>query len=477
MSTLKPFTLQRRTFLRGAGTIIALPVLDAMLDSKGFLLGAARGQTTAFPQRLISFFITNGVPVLESGNQSRWKPTATGTGYTMTPCLAPLAPWRNDLNILSGLRLGNEGTDGNGHERGTSCFTTGTRIASSRLGPTGPSMEWQAAAHLPAGATPFKALAVASEPPLAGSPSTVFKSPNVYNHISWTAAETPAFEYRDPQALFDAIFKFAGNPPAGSGSGSGQNPAQAAALARKLSVLDSVRQDIQRLQGKLGKADQQRLEQHLTAVRQLETEIAQLQTMAPPPPSSSCAMPSRPPSQSSYATTKADLQAQLLGLAIRCDLVRYASFMLGNGNGNGGPSGSAAGVSGGMHETTHQNSSSGSLDKLQTWTTYQVSRFASLLRALKDPNNPSATAEGTGQVLDNCLVYLGSEMFDGNTHDTREMPVVLAGRGGGKHNTGRHIAYSKGQYTISHMLLAMFQMAGVPQNQFGGVTSPLPNLG
>jgi hypothetical protein len=403
-----------------------------MLDGRGLLHATAHAQAQKPPTRLVIFFFPNGLSSLED-----WIPTTTGDGYTMQVAMQPLAAFRDSINVLSGLDLDVRGAGG-GHEWGTSGFAT--CVNNSPSGAGGPSMDQVAAQHL-GQATKFRSLVVSDNTVPANY------DPNL-SYISYTGASTPVPPFRDPRELFNKLFEGLVVAP-------GSAPSDL--VARRRSVLDFVRSDLSRLNGVLGTSDRLRLDAHLSGVRELERQLELVASGVGP----NCTPPPTPTVDGSrYSEEGERLLLDMTALALKCDLTRYASFMLSFGGASDGPAPN-------QHALTHARDR----EKTVPITQLQVGFFAHLLGRLSDPT----AREGDGTVLDNSLLYLGSELSDGSAHSNQNLPVVLAGKASGQVRTGRHIAYPKGTL-MSKMMLAMLQLGGVPVNEFAGMTEPLSGL-
>jgi len=438
---MKPIRLSRRTMLRGTGVAIALPMLGAMLTDGGLLVGTAGAQATKPPTRLVIFFIPNGVPASPDSTftdvkMPLWTPTTTGPNFVVNQAMMPLAPFRDDINVLTNIDLGIGGTGG-GHERGTAGFAT--CMDQTNSGASGPSVEQVAAQHL-GDATKFRSLVVSdnSAPANYGIPLT---------HISYTGPAAPVPPIRTPRALFDHLFS--------DGLPGGGTAAPSDIAVRRKSVMDFVSGDATRLQRVLGTSDRQRLDAYLTAVRELERQLAL--TSAP-----TCTTPAAPADTTSndYSEASELLLLDMLAVALKCDLTRYASFMVAYGGASNGPAP-------GEHALCHAHD----VQKILPITQYQVGLFAHFLGRLKD----DTAREGNGTVLDNSLIYMGAEMSDGGQHSNANVPAVLAGKGGGTVITGRHIVYKKGTL-MRQTMLAMLKVGGVPVDTFAGTAEPLSGL-
>jgi hypothetical protein len=442
---MKRFRLSRRALLRGAGgaagVTVGLPVLEAMLDGKGSILGTANAQTGGAPLRLLAFFCPNGV------HRPDYEPTTTGTGYTMPPSLAPLDPYRNDFNIISGLNAAVSGGLGDAHGKGIGSFLTGLPLNS--VAASGPSMDQLAAKSL--GNTAIRSLVVSAASGNAGSFDADGVDSNiVYSNISYSAQNAPVPPFRSPSSLFTTVF---GSPVAAPTPGT----TDTGALYEK-SVLDYVLARINTLNGKLGASDRVRLDAHLTAIRELE---ARIQTTTPTPTTSSCAQPAAPTSTTNF-TTRANLLIDLMAMAVVCDRTRFATFMLTNAAGNEDASnGGTAGQPQGHHAAAHASD----YPTVAGFSKFYLSFAARLLSKL-------AVAEGTSRVLDNCLILVGNELSNGSQHVSTNMPCIVAGKAGGKVTTGRHLRYTTAP-RITQLQLSMLQLVGLNATSFADATSPL----
>ena len=469
--SLRPFVLSRRTMLRGAGIALALPTLDAMLDGRGRWYGTARA--AAAPVRVMAFHFPHGVVL------PMWVPATTGAGYTITPGLSPLAAFQKDFNVITGLQqtAWNKGPGG-GHANGVPDFATA--VPSIATGAGGPSFEQVLAAELGA-ATKFRALVASNEP--AGTQSEGATSAHM-NNISWTGPGTPAPAERDPLTFFMTMVSAVptGAPP---------SPEAMAAMARKKSVLDHVLGELGHLQTRVGAADRARLEQHAASIREIERILSAMgpataggQCRAPDPVADPSLLidpqgapnaqemkeaPVTRPVGIASAKERAQLFLRLFATAFRCDLTRYASFAMSNGFDDR----RAPEFGGGMlghHQITHMGGKYGiSADVENKYVMFYTGLLAFLIDQLK------SSPEAGGTVLDNTLIYFGSEMAEG-WHTNNNMPVVLAGRAGGAVVTGRHLAFPN-PTPLAKLFLAILKFGGSKTAAFGlGGDAPLEGL-
>lgn len=450
------FRLTRRAALRGLGAAIGLPALDAMFHSRGLLFQSAHADPAPVPQRLVTFFIPNGVPVhvKEGGvDQHLWFPATTGTSYETPLCLQPIEAFKSRFNILNGVVLGEPCADG--HAGGTTGFSTG--LAPTTAGAAGPSVDQVAAAEL--GDTPFRSLGVGVKPV-----DVQFNDFNIacFDELSWIGPNQVAPLRRDPAQLFDDLF---------GGVLPSDTEAAERRKAQRLSVLDFVSSDIQRLQGKLGKSDNLRLDAHLTAVRELEQRIEGASALT-------CTVPPEPTEPTSYVE-KAKLMAELLAMALRCDLTRFGAFMYGHGGNDGGGKDEAYGLVEVNGEWPQQHNFTHWLTERPDWydalfasltqfTLTHMEVFAHFLNALQGDMG------GPDDFLQNTLIYMGSELGDGTNHDNggNVLPILLVGNGGGALTTGSHVKLSS-NVRVADVLFTLLRMVGSTTPSFAGASQEI----
>jgi hypothetical protein len=457
---MKPFFLSRRTMLRGAGIAIALPTLDAMMDGRGRWYGIARAATQP-PVRVMAFHFPHGVVM------PLWVPATTGLNYAITPSLMPLAAFQKDFNVITGLQqtAWNMGPGG-GHANGMPDFATA--VPSIMTGAGGPSFEQVLAAELGA-ATKFRALVANNEQ--AGT-QTEGASTAHMNNISWTGPGMPAPSERDALNFFMTMVSAVPN-------GAAPSPQVLAAIVRKKSVLDYVLDEIGKLHARVGSVDKARLDEHVTSIREVERILTSnpaattgAECKAPDPiadPTLLVDAQGAKPVGIGPADVRAKVFLRLFATAFRCDLTRYASFAMSNGFDDR----RAPEFGGGMvghHQITHSGGMYGTTPDIEAkFVAFYTGLLAFLLDQLK------STPEGSGTLLDNCLIYFGSEMAEG-WHTNNNMPVVLAGRAGGAVVTGRHLAYPA-PTPLAKLFLAILKFGGSKTATFGlGGNAPLDGL-
>jgi hypothetical protein len=268
------------------------------------------------------------------------------------------------------------------------------------------------------------------------------------NNISWSGPSTPLSKEVNPQSLFDRLVGDAQ-----------QTEAQAA--KRRLyqqSVLDVVRNDTNRLQAKLGRTDRRKMDEYLTSVREIEKRV-----QSQPP---ACPVGSRPAAPVDIRD-RTTLMLDLIVLAFQCDLTRVISFMLENAGSN--YSFDFLGLSGGHHSYSHHGTDQANYDAIQAIDTWEMQQLAYLLGRMKSVQEPG------GSLLDNSVVLLSSEISDGDRHNHNNMPVIVAGRGGGAIAAGRHVRYDT-EVPLANLYVSIATACGVDASGFGNSTGPCPGL-
>lgn len=444
---LSRFAMPRRTFLRGlAGATLALPALDAMLNGNGNAL--AQGEP--LPKRFGVWFWGNGVRL------DRWNPSATGSVWDLSPALAPLAPVKDYLNVVSNHEVHAAGP--RGHHGGEAGMLSGVEFIplehpnsnySSKFG--GPSIEQLLVNDLypdkPALVVGVSKRVVTSEGP-------------TLNFISHRGPDNPIAPEYSPAALFSRMFGASFDPP-------DVNDPRA---ALRVSVLDAVKDETAALKSRLGVNDKQRLDSHLTAISELRARILAL----PPELIGSCQLPETPTTDDNGDVGGNErlrdvnaIMADLVVLSFACDLARSTSFMF---TGSVGYTffDEVPGVQSGHHDITHSGTDDAQ-DVVHATTVYTMERFNDLLVRLRD------TPEGAGNLLDQSLFMATSDCAEGLTHSNADYPVVLAGRAGGAmrfpgvhHRPGETFGVKK---NTNDILMTVLQAMGSSRTSIGtGIT-------
>ncbi|HEY7310826.1 MAG TPA: DUF1552 domain-containing protein [Gemmataceae bacterium] len=437
--------ISRRTVLRGVGTAVTLPLLEAMLPRPV----RAAGKPTA-PRRMAFVYVPNGVIPVD------WKPKTEGADFELPPILQPLASVKQDVLVLSGLTCDKARPNGDGpgdHARASAAFLTGAqaRKTAGANFRAGVSADQIAAARI-GDRTRLPSLEIGIER-FRGSGNCDSGYSCVYEHtLAWRNATSPLPTETDPKLVFDRLF-----------SGKIDDPGRAKRGRLKTSVLDAVLEDARDLDKQLGGADRQKLEQYLTCVREMEQRIARAEKLPPPQVPMGAARPNQPADLGQHFR----LMCDLLVLAFQADVTRIATFMFAREGSN--LQYRMVGVSEGHHELTHHRNDPKMIAKVREINKYHVGQFAYLIGKLK------SVKEGDGTLLDNSMIAYGSAIEDGNRHTHHDVPVLLAGKGGGSLKSGRHLRYPK-ETPLNNLWLAMLDRMDARTSKLGDSTGLLEGL-
>jgi hypothetical protein len=382
-----------------------------------------------------------------------WTPKAEGAAFDLPPTLEPLRAVKDDVLVLSGLahRKANGNGDGPGdHARAMATFLTGCQArktggADIRVGVSVDQVAAARIGHL----TRFPSLEVGCEGGRDGSGCDHGYSCAYQTNLAWRTESTPAAKEVDPRLVFERLF---GGPKTDDHHERGRK-----------SVLDFVADDARQLQGRLGSADRRKLDEYLAGVRELEQRIEWAQPVA----EVGQARVPRPTGVPQNFQDHARLLTDLIVLAFRADLTRVVTFVLGNDGSN--RSYREVGVADGHHDLSHHGGDPGKHEKLKRINRYHVAQFAYLLERLK------AAPEGGGTLLDHSRVVYGSGISDGDRHDHDNLPILLAGRGGGKVRSGSHARFAPGT-PLTNLYLSLLDFVGASVPTIGDSTGLLAEL-
>ncbi len=451
--------LDRRLFLKGVGVCLGLPVLDSLLPTPlhaaASPAGAAPAVTaTGAPLRLAFMYFPNGA------NQEHWWPAGTGTDFTLGRTMQPLAALHGKFQIVGGLDLheADPGNDGGGdHARANATFLTGVRARKTDGSDihVGVSADQVAAKHV-GHATRFPSLELSCDAVhKAGHCDTGYSCAYQYN-ISWQSPTTPMTPEPNPRLVFERLF--------GAGAPATRQRNFEQRLHTQQSLLDFVLDDTRRLQGRLGRRDQDKLEEYLTGVREIEQRLQHAESFgALPQPD--YAVPAGIPAD--YGQHM-DLMYDLLALALQTDSTRIATLLLaGDGTNRAFPE---IGIAEGHHYCSHHRGNADLMEKVARIDQFYMQHFARFLGKL----DAMQDADGHS-VLHNSMIVYGCGNADGNKHTHTNLPVVLAGGGGGSLTPGRSIRYDSAPMTNLYLSLAnRMGVSGVPR--IGDSTGVLAQL-
>jgi hypothetical protein len=428
--------LPRRTLLRGLGGSLALPLLEAMTPARAMAGPAA---STA-PVRMACLFFANGAI------KDKWKPTGEGRKYKLSPTLEPLSAFRDDILIFGGLTQHHARANGDGagdHARNAGAYLTGAqpRKTSGADISVGQSID-QAVAEKIGSQTRLPSIELGIDRGRnAGSCDSGYSCAYSSN-ISWKTATTPCAKEVNPRAAFERLF--------------GNHDEAASAERRRRtrqSILDFVGDDVKRLEPSLSGADRRKLDEYLSSVRDVEQRVARAGDGPKEVPE--LHLPDDVPAELSEHM---NLMFDVLVLAFQTDSTRVASLMLADAGSN--RTYPEIGVRDGHHELSHHQNDQHKMEQIAKIDKYLVERFAYFLRRLKE------TPEGDSNLLDNSMILYGSAISDGNRHDHHDLPIILAGRGGGSIRTGRHIVHPENT-PLNNLFLAMAERMGAPLERLG----------
>ncbi|MDX1946575.1 MAG: DUF1552 domain-containing protein [Pirellulaceae bacterium] len=427
--------ISRRTVLRGASCALGLPLLEAMLPH------SARAAAEPKPPVRIGFVtVPNGL-IMDA-----FRPTEAGENYDLPPTLAPFADLRRDINVITGLAQDNGRAKGDGagdHARSSASLLTGahpvkTSGANIRVGQSVDQAAAERVGHL----TRLPSLELGIDLGRdAGSCDSGY-SCAYSNAVSWKDATTPMAKEINPRLVFERLF----------GAGKPEDQAVVARRNRvRQSVLDLVSGQATELKNRLGKTDQQKVDQYFTSVREIEQRIAradEVREVARP----EMDLPDGVPGD---FVEHIRLMYELLALAFQTDTTRIGTFMVANEGSN--RSYRNVGVNSGHHELSHHQRDEKKIEQLKKIDLFLMGEFARFVQKLRE------IPEGTGTLLDNCLVMYGSGLSDGNRHRHDDLPIVLAGRGGGTVKAGRHLRMER-ETPLNNLFLSLLDRmnAGMP---------------
>jgi hypothetical protein len=440
--------LPRRTFLRGVGVTLALPLLDAMVPALSTVATAAK------PVRRYGFFyMPNGVAMNHTG-VNYWKPKTVGADFEFSTILKPLEPFRNQLTVVSGLhnRSAESLGDGNGdHTRSTGSWLTGTHIKRTEGSDlrAGISVDQIIASQFRK-ETPLPSLELAILPNSVTGGCDTGYSCAYGTTLAWASPTTPLPTQSSPRLVFEQLF--------GDGGPASQ---QAAAARTRNSILDAAINEMARLRMKLGPADRSTVSDYLDVLREVERRIQQTEAKNAESPLPEYQRPGIgvPERFDDHTKLMFDLQC----LAFQGDITRVTTFMYGaEQRARMYPE---IGLNESHHSMSHHGDNPESLAKYAKLCTWHVDLFAYLIEKMR------ATPDGDGSLLDHSLMMIGGGMSNGNIHSHMDVPIALVG-GAGEHKGNRHVAAPMGT-PLSNLLVSVVNRAGVPIEGFGDSTGSI----
>ena len=439
MTFLTAKSLPRRTILRGLGATVALPFLEAMIPAF-----SRRAQAAAKPaHRFQTFYVPNGMAM------EYWKPKGEGAAFELSPILEPLAPYRNQMLVLSGIKANWNYI----HAGASGSFLTGTvRGGRNEIEIVADVSMDQMLARRFGSETQVASLELSMDAPANAGACTGNLS-CVYTHtLSWRSPTQPLPMEWNPRAVFERLF---------GDSGSTDRTARETRLRQHKSILDSVTAKLASLKKELGPGDQTKIDEYAEAVRDVERRIQkaeqqwelELPTIEQPE--------GAPPVFEDHLALMLDLQL----LAFQSDLTRVVSFMIGKEQ-SARPY-PQIGVPEAHHPLSHHNDVPELIAHMSKINRYHTELFARYLAKLR------ATADGDGSLLDHMTILYGSGISNSTRHSGDNLPLLVMGGGAGRLKGGRHLTYSD-KPTMANLLVTLMDKLDVPVDHIGGSTGKLP---
>ena len=434
--------LPRRTFLKGIGATLSLPLLDAMVPA-----ATALAKTPAKPVRRLGYvFMPMGCDI------TRWTPPGGEKLDKLSPILSSLEPVKQDVTIVSNLELANAYPGS--HATSNSAFLSAAKakVTESTDYYLGTTADQIAARHI-GQSTQLPSLEMAMDLlKLVGQCDNGYAC--VYqNNLSWSSPTTPLPAEAHPRIVFESLF----------GEG-GTAKERRAALRKRASLLDSISEEITRLKRDLGPADRAKLEEYLTAVREVERRIQTAESDAAKNQLPDLDRPMGvPASYADHARLMFDLQV----LALQGDVTRVITFQLARETSN--RTYPEIGVPDPHHPLSHHGNNAEKVALMAKINSFHVSLFAEFVQKLKK------TTDGNGSLLDHSLYLYGSGMGNPNVHDHTNLPTIVAGGAAGKMRGGRHIQYDK-PTPLANLHLSLLNKVGVPMESFADSTGTVDEL-
>jgi hypothetical protein len=439
--TISKKAIPRRTILRGMGSMLALPLLDSMIPAL-----SALQKTVGKPiNRFGVMYVPNGMIM------KNYLPLTEGAAFELTPTLSALAPFREQVLVLSGLEcIPTPGRPGGAHAKASTRFLTDVSPPLSETWlDAGISMD-QILAQETGQQTQVASLELAMESgETAGACDTGFACPYT-NTISWKTQNTPLPTQNNPRVVFERLF----------GDSTSTDPTvRLARLRQQRSVLDSVSEEVARLEGVLPQGDRAKLTEYLDAVRGVERriQIAEAQRDQQLPLVDHPA--GIPASWDDHMNLMLDLQV----LAFQCDLTRVITFMVGHEH--SGMTYPQIGVPDAHHPISHHQQEPEKVAKVAKINAYHVQMFGRLLGKLQ------ATPDGDGTLLDHVTMMYGAGIADSNSHSPIDIPLILAGGGSGHLKGGRHIRFKN--MPLANLHLTLLDQFGLRRDHIGDSTGKI----
>jgi hypothetical protein len=438
-------SLSRRTFLRGAGTAVALPFLDAMVPA--FAAGALANK----PVRMAFVYVPNGIMM------DGWNPDYEGKLGALPRILKPLEPLKDDVLLLGNLthNTGRALLDGAGdHGRCCGSYLTGVQVKKTLVDIRAGLSCDQIVANQVGRQTRFPSLEIGLEDARQAGDCDSGYSCAYTNNLAWKSPTQALPPILDPRALFERLF----------GDGTVMSPEARVLQAReRRSILDFVMGDAQKLQTNLGPTDRRKLDEYLSSIREVERQIEKASTdNAQIDPHMD-----KPYGVPADFAQHFKLMTDMVTIAFQADLTRVLTFLVTR-------EGTSRAyreidIPDGHHPLTHHQGKPDLMEKVRQINAYHVQQFAAWITRLK------SIKEGDGTLLDNSMIVYGAGLSDGNRHLHEDLPTLIAGRGGSHFKSGRRIVFRK-ETPMCNLFLTMMERMKVPMEHFGDSTGSLTGV-
>jgi hypothetical protein len=441
---LKHTPLNRRTFLRGLGATISLPMFEAMNPIYAKPINKS-------PLRVGYIFVPNGM------HMPNWTPSTTGARFDLPYILEPFKSLKKDILILSGLTQDKGRANGDGpgdHARSAASFLTGVQPVKSEGSNirVGISADQYVAEYLK-NETRFSSLEIGVEGGRQAGKCDSGYSCAYSNNISWKNESTPMSKETNPRLVFERLF----------GKNDIKNESFLRRKSLKKSILDFVMEDANNLHSKISQNDKQKLDEYMDGIRNIEKRIELTESIPLPPEDFN--MPNETPTD---VGERIRLLGDMIILAFQTDLTRVFTYMLAN-EGSNVPY-RQININEGHHTLSHHQNDPNKQQKISEINRYHATQVAYILEKMKN------TFELDGNsLLDNSMIVYGAGISDGNRHNNENLPIMLAGKGGGSISTGRHITYPE-ETPLNNLYISMMNNMGIDVDYFGDSTGKLRDL-
>ncbi|MBU6300149.1 MAG: DUF1552 domain-containing protein [Verrucomicrobia bacterium] len=444
--------IERRKFLRGLGAVVALPALECFGAPKALAEPGPGRTASGAPLRAAFIYKPNGV------NLSDWEIQDANGEYAMSPILQGLSDLRQDIQIIKGLeqKAGWSMGDGGGdHARANATFLTGVRAYKTAGADikVGVSVD-QLMAQLVADQTRFASLELGTESVRRSGVCDSGYSCAYQFNVSWRSETQPMAPEANPRQVFERLF--------GVGQGEQRKANLERARIRQRSLLDFVLTDAKKMHAELGRNDQQKLDEYLTGIREIERRIQNLEKFGLPPDPGVPAPKGVPESYEEHLQVMFDM----MYLAFVTDSTRVISFLQSHdGNNRTMPS---IGITQGHHTISHHQGKPEELAKLTKIDQFYIRQFAYFLKKLKGARDVDGRT-----LLENSMILWGSGLGDPDRHQHDRLPIIVAGNGGGRLHPGRHVVLTDQKTPLNRLHLRLLREMGGREEAFADAVQPL----